>query len=310
MDKRDAIKRLYSRGIMLSPKELENLSEEGLEKLLRPGDDKKEAFSDSRGLSVKLKKHTKKKKLSPQDFIDHYNNKYEKLRTLILKKMDAVSITNAKTGPSPCGIIGIVRGITQVGFIFEDQTGEIEVVRSGIAELEKIEPDDVLGLKGLSREGKFFPREVIWPGMPPNHKTGRINNMNVTLSGNDPPALTLGGKNIRIAESPEWIYISRSQDTVIILAFRASNTTREDAVSYLKKRSLPEPSPPASPNPACLIEEIPDILWLIQDQEWTETHQGVTIISCSSHAKLNLETKKAEFSRAQRTPMPSAPLTH
>ena len=310
MDKKDIIKKFYERGVLPSP---EDLSGEAPNRTLTPGK-KSPADPDKEGVSVNLRKHESAKKLSAQDFIDYYNSKYEKIKNMLLKKMDVVSITNAKTGPSPCGIIGIVKNMTQAGFIFEDTTGELEIIRSGIRELEKINIDDVFGLKGFVRENRFFPKEVVWPDIPLNHRIGRIKGMNIILSNRKSPELVISEsrtKNaIQIRNNPEWIDITKGRDKVTILAFKSDNITKDDALFCLRKRSLPEPNPIKTTKKPYLIEEIPDILWLIQDDEWLETHKGITIISCGSKslAKLDMETRAVEFEKIQiPKPIPSAP---
>ena len=296
MNKKDMVKTLYEKGILPSPKELESLSAEPHAIPL-----------ESRGsrLSVTPRKHERRKKLSPQDFIDYYNSKYEKIKAMLLKKIDAVSITNAKTDPSPCGIIGIVKNLTQAGFIFEDPTGELEVMKSSIRELEKISLDNVFGLRGFVRENRFFPKEIVWPGIPLNHRIGRIRGINIMLSKNPKEAacsLAISeGKtknNLQIGETPEWIDITRGQDRVTFLAFK-TKATKGEALFYLKRRCLPEPNPIKTTENPYLIEEIPDIVWLIQDDEWTENYRGITIISCGSQslAKLDLGARTVEFGK-------------
>ncbi len=298
MDRKEIVKRFYEKGVLPSP---EDLSGEAPSRTLNPGKITR-AAPDKEGVSVSLREHRKEKRLSPQDFIDYYNNKYEKIKNMLLKKMDVVSITNAKTDPSPCGIIGIVKKMTQAGFIFEDPTGELEVIKSGIGELEKINPDDVFGLKGFVRETRFFPKETVWPDIPLNHRIGRIKGMNLILSKNRliiSQGQAKPDREIRIPGSPEWIIITKGRERVTVLAFKTTNTTRDDALFCLKKRSLPEPNPIKTTENPYLIEEIPDIFWLIQDEEWLETHKGITIISCSSQslAKLDLGTRVVEFEK-------------
>lgn len=311
MDKKEIVRKLYEKGVLPSARELETLSEEKLMQLLGEEGERMEVLKGS-GLSVRVRRHTRSRKISPQDFIDYYNSKYDKIRQVLLKKMDVISITNAKTDPSPCGIIGIVKGMTPAGFLFEDPTGEIEVVRSGIRELDGISLDDVFGLKGFVRENRFFPKEIAWPGIPINHRTGRIAGVSITLSGAGSPELTISenrksGSTIQIRETPEWICISRGHDQVTILAFRTTKTTGEEAISYLERRCLPEPNPIKTTDNPYIMEEIPDILWLIQKGNWTETHRGVRIISCGNSAGIDLSTWEAGFEKPQPAATPSAP---
>jgi hypothetical protein len=303
MDRKDIVKKFYEKGILLSPKELQGISEENP---AHP-ENSPVARADSRGVVITPAPRSKRKKLSAQDFTEYYNKKYELVRDMLLKRMDVVSMTNAKTDPSPCGIIGIVKDITQRGFMFEDPTGELEVVKSGIAELDQVNPDDVFGLKGFVREGRFFPKEIVWPEIPLNHRIGRIRGAVAMLSGRENSILVTADrpktkKTIKITNPPEWITITRGEEGIAVLVLKTSNTKKEDALLFLKKRSLPETNPMKTP-PLYLIEGIPDIIWLIQDQEWTETHRGITIISSGrkSLVGIDLETRKTE-SRPHATP--------
>lgn len=302
MDKMEMVKRFYERGVLPSAKELEAVPGGCAGPL--PG---------NAGLSVTAAPCGKSKKLSPQDIINYYNSKYEKIKGMLLKKTDAISITNAKAGPGPCSIIGIVKGMTQLGFMFEDPTGEIEVVKSGMGGLEMAKPDDVFGLSGLVRENRFFPKEIAWPGIPLNHHIGRIAGASMALSGSPLEIRVSDGstaKSIKIGETPEWITISRGQDRFLVLAFMAGSTTREEAAHYLERRSLPEPSPIRTTEPSCLIGEIPDILWLIQEGNWSENYKGITIISCgpNSSTGVDLGTREVIFEKAQHLDaVPSVP---
>ena len=95
--------------------------------------------------------------MEPKDFSDYYNSRYEHLKEILLKKTKAVSINNAKKSFNDVSVIGMVKELTDSGFVLEDPTGEIEVQsKSDVSE------DDVIAATGFVRNNPSQVSPLEW----------------------------------------------------------------------------------------------------------------------------------------------------
>jgi hypothetical protein len=286
MKKKEIVRKLFEKGILLSPEMLEKASEESLEKLLSSGRPVVGA-----GNKVNIELPEKKEKLTVKDYADFYTAKYNGIKKMLLKKISPVSISNAGKN-FEVSIIGIIREKTPSGFIAEDPTGQIEILTS-----KTLVPGDVAGIRGYVREGRIMEKEIIWPDIPLPKETERFN---TTLILATKPVASSGqqivyGKAheaegvICIPESPARLSINGIE----IVVFEGEGQPKE----WLKKRHLPDKI--LSGKDFCLIEKIPHVLWLIGKDSKAETYKGVTIVQTGrdSFAKINMFTRTAAFEK-------------
>ena len=320
--KEEIVRKAMEAGLMLTPDLLEKLDDSKLEKMILEAKEGGRTFLMDREnqprskIMVKVVRVSPKKKLTPSDFVNYYNNKYEGIRKFLLKKMDAVSINKVREGYEELSIIGMVRELTQRGFVLEDPTGEIEV-------LSKNQPDtdDVIGVKGIAREGKFIEKETILPDIPLDNHLKRIRNLSLFLTTalTDKTRSLIQSTNFTLIPNieggalnekeekqvitnltnPTRITISSMGNEVNILVYSPGEETDETkAKDYLRKRHLsPGRNTILGPEDCFLIDDAPDIFWLVSPKKFLENYKGVTIISCQSPdaARVNLETREVEF---------------
>ncbi len=256
----------------------------------------KEAPKETKIL-VGVRKIEKKKKLSPKDFVDYYNNKYNGLKNILSKKLRAVSINNAKTSTSTLSVIGMVKETTPRGFVIEDPTGSMDVTSK-----RSVSVDDVIGVTGFVRENRMFENEIVYPDIPLIHPIGRIDAV-VALSSKKTDKIKETDMILNDADypNPGWITVSRDNRKLIMLIYNPSkNITAQEATEYLKKRHLsPDKKKINNPEDYFMIEPIPDIVWIVSDKRWIITYKGVTILSCGPNhaAKINLKTRDVVFEK-------------
>ena len=245
-------------------------------------------------LVVEVKKFQTKDKLEPQDFAQFYNHKYKGLQQLLLKKVNAVSISKAKGLFSDVSVIGMVRELTPKGFVVEDPTGEIEVISR-----DKIPADDVIGIKGFVREAKLFPNEFVWPDIPLSREINKIEGATILFA---PKPANISGVDVVITENqypnPAWLTISTEDKKIQVLVFKPENEfTLKRAVAWLKKRHLSHKKEHIpGPEDPYILAPVPDIIWFPGRQEETFVYKGVTMVSTSERfAKVDLGTMKVEF---------------
>jgi len=272
MNKKEIIGLFLKKGILLSPEELEKINEENYIEILegKTNEKKDERFVVSEPI---------KGKISSEEFIKIQNTKFEFLREILLKKIEAVSINKGRKVFSEVAIIGRVKETTAKGFVVEDVTGETEV----ITENEEINMGDILGVKGFFKANSLFPKQIIWPDVPLENnpkppgtkitlttKTKETNGI-VVCPGADPSEDVITG-----FEKFGMIKIPKDGEKIRIIAYSPEKDINEEAaVRILKKRLIPEKWIVDN-----LIREIPNILWLFNNkQNWTRNYKGVVIVS-------------------------------
>lgn len=306
--KEEMVKDLLKKGVLISPETLKDLKKEDLNEILtkREGVVITKTKQEDRP-AVEVRRFAHKNKLSTQDVIEFYNNKYNSLRNILLKKTSPISINKAKNTFTPITLIGMVRELTPRGFILEDQTGEIEAINNN----HNITQDDVVAVKGNVREGSLFVEEIIFPDISLNHDIGRIEYTNIILTPKATEEMERGAdiiftqspnkqtpKTFTISDNPMWFAIKRNGKTVILLVYRPDKEmTKQDAAEIIKKRWLPNRAQDiTTTEPKFLIEPIPDIIWFLGGSKWNETYKGITLVSTTNkeYVRINLNTREIQ----------------
>lgn len=288
MDKREIIGIFLKKGILLSPEDLEKINRENYMQILESmgGVAKKEEYVVS---------GPRKGKISSEEFIKIQNEKFEFLREILLKKIEAVSINKGRKVFSEVTIIGRIKELTERGFIVEDVTGETEVVM----ENKEANIGDVVGLSGIFKENHLFPKQIIWPDIPLDNKPKPIK-MKITLTTKLKenmngliicPNAEKSENVISGFEKLGTVKISKDGEDFVIIAYYPSNEVKEEeAMRTLKKRLIPEDVPDN------LITEIPDIFWLLNNKRnWTRNYKGVVIISSDDKSFVECEGERIKF---------------
>ncbi|NIO21515.1 MAG: hypothetical protein GTN76_12435 [Candidatus Aenigmarchaeota archaeon] len=278
MNKKQIISVFLKEGVMVPPTLLETINEDNYEDILR---ELKEGKKEKPKIKTENKK--KRKEATVKDFLDYYGKKYEILKGVLLKKMDAVSINKGKKIFSKTSIIGRVREKTKNGFVIEDITGGTEVVMDN----KNILPGDIVGLRGWFKEGGFFPDEIIWPDIPLTDK-GKIPDILLTRKLSEELKEKTGKGfaviNLESEENgnlnPRWIRLQHGGKETLILVFKPEDVIgNQEFVNFLKRRELPHREEAGIYTPY-LIENIPNIIWLIENKEnWSKNYKGIVVAS-------------------------------
>jgi|GEM_PF-745163 len=209
MNKKEMVKTVLERGILIAPGMLDKLNEDTLKSIINEAEQNTQtalvvdSIPDSppptespqpttkptkteyvqnthtekpkhEPISITIRELEQKNTLSTEDFVGYYNNKHNTIRDMLLRKVNAVSI-NKTNNHGTVTIIGMVRELTQNGLIIEDATGHAEVFggRDIIRDMN-ISEDDVLAITGNMREGKVFLKEITLPDVPLTHPVGEL----------------------------------------------------------------------------------------------------------------------------------------
>jgi len=309
LEKKDIIKVFMEKGILLSPQEINDIDESNymdvLEKRTKPKEIPKEKNKESQSiekqpieknketqLDITVKEYERKKEMTPQDFVDYFNKRYEGIRDLLSKKINPVSINKAKGLLSSSTIIGVVKERAQNGFVVEDQTDSVEVI-------SKIDPPigDVFSITGTLREGKFFEKEIIYPDVPLVHKPRSLKG-EIIISKKDGEVTITSDSITKTTKPPSHVTISRDGKELFIFIYEPAEPIKQnDVTKLLKKRHIsPKIHEILYDEDPFLLDPVPDVVFLFGDEEYVKNYKGVTVISTGKkQVKINLETKKAEF---------------
>ena len=276
MRKEDIVEKFLEQGFLLSPKMLDTLTDDCIENI----------FSISKTANniviqeIKKPKHILKstnvkeqEKLSPKNFIEYNKTKYDTIKIILLQKTKPISIDKCKQN-TDATIIGFVIDRTQQGYVIEDTTKKIEIRTS-----ENLQLNSVLGFSGKLKENMFFVEKTTFPDIPLDNEI-KTTNLTICFSEkhstkNADILITLEGKeneNTLVLQTPGK---GKLNDIKIISYKPEIPLKKEECMKFLKYRFIPE----TKPNTNFIIKEVPDIFWIVQDEEWIENYKGVTIIS-------------------------------
>ncbi|HLD57326.1 MAG TPA: hypothetical protein VJA47_03415 [archaeon] len=286
MNKQEVVTKFLESGLLLKPQTLEGFTErDDIDSIINLNKSSNNTIVNlstntpiTNTFNYKIKQSTTKEKITPKDFIEYYSKKFETLKNILIQKLDAVSINNLQQEKESC-IIGMVGDKTNRGFYVEDQTGKIEAVHT-----EPQKQSFVLGFKGVFKDKTFFVKEVVYPDIPLSKQnteppkiiltTKQVNNTNTTISPNSKD------KNDNLISNfslPATINLTiNNQQTTVLIFQPQDQINKTQAAQILKLRCLPETN---TPNPNNIIEDTPDVFWLIQKEEWKENYKGVLIVS-------------------------------
>lgn len=311
MNGKDAVRELLSAGLLATPETLTSIEKVGISSFLESA--KKTGClvvegKETAGIGCSVRGPEQKKEITPEDVIRANTEKYEKIREMLLKKVDAVSIVNIGKVNTKLSVIGMVNKKTAEGFVIEDGTGEIEV-RSD----EKALLDDVVAVTGWVRENTLFSEEVTYPDIPirrevstmagtvafrEEHAAEEGTNSDVVIT----PLAVRGKDGSRNnIPNPAWVFLEGGDKKITVLVYVTKEALRrEEAVGFLKKRYIGVEKETLGGN-SRVLEDIPDILCVFSESKesgpWSENYKGVTVLFLGNghSAKIDLNTRKVEM---------------
>lgn len=282
MDKKEMVRQLLKKGVLVSPEALSRINTEPPEL----------PTHQTERFEIKTTTTAERERVSVKDFTEHYNNKYTEIKNMLSRKAEAVSINKLGSIFSEVSVIGMIKEMTPQGFVLEDQTGEIEIIPK---EKVGLEVNDVVAVRGIIRESRLFCNEIILPDIPLTHE---VRTMDAALAANHNEIVLkteAGKRTAPLKESPLRATLYKGNRELDLLVCKPDKEpTPKEAVHILKKRQLPENGMSLNHN---IISKIPDMLLLLSNKNWIESYKGVTIISCAkdSIVVVNLRTRQAEF---------------
>ncbi len=308
MENQSIVRELAKKGVMVTPQVLETIKNTGFESFLKNVSQETSVVvqgttKTAQKISCRVGSFPVRDKITPDDVIKQQTQRYEKLRDILLRKIEAVSINKTERQSGKVSVVGIVGESRNGMFTLEDPTGSIEV------RYDKFTPDsdDVIGVSGWVRNGIISAEDLLYPDIPINREAATLDGQIVLTDGKDfdcgaadvvitPDTLNSGSKE-KMIPNPGWVFLEREgkKATVLIYTSRGS-VDRKVATAWLRKRFVGGEA--CVTGPQNILSTIPDIVWIISEgSPWTENYKGVTMISFGKghHARINMNTRKVEL---------------
>ena len=171
--KNEIIKKFLDKGSLLSPEAVHFLEDKNVEELLKTEYRKLILTErDFQFSKVRIIKNLteKPKELTTDGYLKFYNDKYEKMRGIILERIqkDFVSINKLDALRQEVNIIGIIREIkkkeNKTTVEIEDLTGSVQGIFEEIP--ANISENDVVAVTGVSAGKVLYAKKIILPDIP------------------------------------------------------------------------------------------------------------------------------------------------
>jgi DNA polymerase II small subunit/DNA polymerase delta subunit B len=297
------IKELLRRGYMVTPGTLKRIEEVGVDAFFSENSvtgtflkEMKREEPQKTELKTTIRKPSTKATLNTMDVVKNYTNRYNSLKNMLSGKIEAVSINKAGS-QFETAVIGMVRQISPQGFSIEDPTGSIDVMsRHGV------DLDDVVGVKGIVREGVIQEREIIYPDIPLNRQAFTMDaRLPLSVKTEKDSVILVGEKQPQkeSLDSLVWISLEKGEKRIHILVYKSpKETDPNSAAKYLKKRHLyPTIKQITSPEDPHIIDPVPDFFWIIGKSRWKSIYKGVVVFSTTGNdrVEINLSTRELIF---------------
>jgi hypothetical protein len=265
-----------------------------------------------------------------EDYVNFFFSRYKKIKNILLKRMKDeknISINKISKQPSTFSIIGIIKNKTDNSLLLEDPSGDTNVFfeKAMKGELDKVDQDDVVGLKCKKIKEKIYGEKIILPDILSSREVNKtkkeIDLILVSDQGelNSKKIVKFIDKNCKsplvfifTSKDDKKIVggISKFEPTIINSKFsptlfdvnglkiltltkkfltgsKIKESSNSISLSILKKRSLPLAQDIRKMGVGgFVLEEVPDIIISNFSENSKKNYKGTTIISISNPEKI------------------------
>ncbi len=219
-----------------------------------------------------------------------------------LDKLISINKINEKT--TEFSTIGMVREILQSNVLIEDPTGEIQLFFGNemISKIEEIEEDDIIGVKCIKRDGKFYIIQIVFSEIPLQidiKKSSKkaflvfsiVANGNISLEQDE-------NSTVMFTMTPDSDKLTLFEISGIKILAIPKNVFKTEQNSknlfrIIRKRQLSLLS--VTPSSYLFLDEIPHIILSNLSPNTYKNHKGITIISNSDEERfyvIDLKTRE------------------
>ncbi len=180
LDKKRIVTAYLERGNLLTPEALEKITKNGnMKEKIDALIVDKDMLEDELSCAVVKNFQEKPAEIKKDDFVSFYNSKFEKMKNIIVSRLqkDFVSLNKIGALMNEIYVIGMVREAGQRNGKYvielEDMTDSKHVI---FDKEQEVEIDDVIAVKAVSAGEALFGKAVIHPDIPlrqPSRGTGK-----------------------------------------------------------------------------------------------------------------------------------------
>lgn len=175
MDKQSIVNTFLERGKLLTPEAVKFLETKNIDEILKNKYSELvldvDTFMEAEKDRVKILKNFTEKpsEIKTQDFVNFYASKYEKMKKVIMDRIQKNFVSLNKVGArgEETYVIAMVRDIVDVGerkkVVVEDPTDSKSILFDAI---DNINQDDVLVFRAISRGEILFGKGIMFPDIP------------------------------------------------------------------------------------------------------------------------------------------------
>ncbi|HDD46152.1 MAG TPA: hypothetical protein ENG42_01640 [Candidatus Aenigmarchaeota archaeon] len=296
MDKKDIVKLFLKNKMLISPRLLDTIKNGDVERIINTYKSMGVLVADVENEPKKdivIKKlGIEKAKIGVSDIVKHNQKKYNILRDILLKKVNAISINNLQVTRGDVWIVGMVSE-REGNLIVEDMSGNISLALDEDRKKD-IETGDIIALNGFYSNGRFVVKNIAWPDVSIEKRKEVIEDkINLNKIG-EGVSIIVGEKskiekdvvNISKDDTPLYIFIGIREKGCSILVHKA-NMNKEECLSVLKKRQIKYKGGILS----LALDKKPDIFWIINKDDWTLNYKGIIIVSLKEDSSAVIDIK-------------------
>lgn len=289
--------------------------------------EKAEDIKKTKKIKVDLIKEfsSQKEKLKTEDYTRCFSETYTKIKEILLnntqlKKLISVNKITPKT--TDFSVIVSVRRKNMNNLVVEDTTGEANIFFDDDLkkEVDEIELDDIIGLKCEKKEGEFYIKKIIYPGIPMTREIKKTKKK-INLIYLYKPSTLEEEKQEKLIDilrktkktDPIFIYGGWEDEEVIkefdnIFVIEKEGNSSMFGAGGMNILTLPTKSNPEQILNKRLIkgkgvlgyfvlEYIPDIVLFSNEKTYHKNYHGTTIISNNDRSKyfvVNMKSREIE----------------
>lgn len=177
-----------------------------------------------------LRRMNKKKRVGVSGFVSLYNDRYENMKDILLKKMSAQKVTSINKSPKRGEVALIVmireKDMNEKALLVEDPTGWVSV---GVSDriIEGVLEDDVVGLVCEVSTDGINAKEIVWPDIPLRRDLNKTNKTThcLFISGMTPNPENTNKHSYK--KFIKWLKTSRPEKLHIFILDNVSGTKKK-----------------------------------------------------------------------------------
>jgi len=169
-DKKLIVEEFLQRGQLLTPEALEYIHAKDIDPSNLDGKQMLITLENFERESIKVLKHLTHKaaEIATEDFIHFYSSKYEKMKNIIVSRLQKnfVSLNKLDASRSEVFVLGIVKDVKERDGKKHVELEDLTASATVIFDEANVDVDEVIAVRGISAGKILYGKELIYPDIP------------------------------------------------------------------------------------------------------------------------------------------------